>query len=325
MTYGRRLYEKTSFEWEQYDYAKRVLRDPTIDPEYLPVIYEAPQEADWQSEDVWRDCNPAIEAGFLDVEFLRKKAAKAKLMPSLENDFRRLHLNQHTAQKTRWLSMERWDEGAREPADLSGKPCWCGLDLSTKQDITAFVALFKTDKGYHVKTIMWIPGDTALEKEAKDRVPYTAWIRAGAVRRTHGKRVDYGHVVADIMEFGKFHKMQEIAVDPWNASGVIETLEGKGCRVLEVQQSFRHSNEPCRELEALLASGDLEHEANPCLDWMASNVEVERHKGGFIRPVKPNEIHRVDGITALIMALGRVMKAREKGPSIYETPGQIAL
>ncbi len=318
------LYDKTSFEWEQYDYAKKVKEGIIEDDEYLPVIYEAPRDADWLDEDVWRACNPAIDAGFLRIDDLRKLAKKAQHIPSLENDFRRLHLNQHTAQQTRWLSMHLWDAGAREPTDFSGKACWCGLDLSTKEDITAFAALFKTETGYHLKVMMWIPRDTALDREKADRVPYLAWNHAGAVGMTEGRRVDYQQVVADIVAFGKRHSIQQIAVDPWNAEAVIQNLTGEGFKVLEVMQSFRHSNEPSRELEALLANGDLTHEANPCLDWMASNVEVARNPGGHIRPVKASETQRVDGITALVLALGRAMKETEQ-TSIYEQKGQLAL
>src|SRR5499427_4534309 len=43
-------YDRHSILWELYAHAKRVFENPAIDPTFLPVIYEAPVEADWTDE-----------------------------------------------------------------------------------------------------------------------------------------------------------------------------------------------------------------------------------------------------------------------------------
>ena len=105
----------------------------------------------------------------------------------------------------------------------------------------------------------------------------------------------------------------------------MERLQDDGFKVIEVQQSFKRSNEPARELEALLANGDLYHLGNPCMDWMANNVEVATTPGGHIRPVKASDTQRVDGITSLVMALGRAMLDDNVYESAYEEEGQLSL
>jgi phage terminase large subunit-like protein len=30
------------------------------DPSFYPIIYAAPNNADWRDEEVWRACNPAL-------------------------------------------------------------------------------------------------------------------------------------------------------------------------------------------------------------------------------------------------------------------------
>ena len=40
-------------------YAKEVRDGTTYDPEYLPVIYEASQDDDWESPETWAKCNPS--------------------------------------------------------------------------------------------------------------------------------------------------------------------------------------------------------------------------------------------------------------------------
>ena len=319
------LYSKQSFEWEKWDYCQKVKSGIYDDPAYLPVIYAAEKDDDWLDEDVWHRVNPALGT-FRSIEDMRLLAEKAQRVPALENDFRRLYLNQHTAQQTRWLSMEQWDRGRRsELDDLDGEPCWTGLDLSTKRDITAFVMVFRHGNGYAFIPRFYIPADTAEKHEQDDRVPYRDWIKRGYVQATPGERVDYQWVRSDINDMAKRYRIQQIAVDPWNAGGIMEDLQGDGFKVVEVLQSFRHMNEPARELEALIANGDIAHTGNPCMDWMASNVEVAHTPGGHIRPVKANSTQRVDGITSLVMAIGRAMMDDTVYESAYEEEGQLSL
>jgi len=64
------------------------------------------------------------------LDDLRVRCKRAQDMPSEENTFRRLHLNQWTEQDTRWLRMEHWAQGNKPcPVMLDGRECFAGLDL----------------------------------------------------------------------------------------------------------------------------------------------------------------------------------------------------
>ena len=65
-------YDRHSILWELYAHAKRVLEDPAIDPTFLPVIYEAPADADWSDETTWRRANPAL-GDFRSLEEMRDR------------------------------------------------------------------------------------------------------------------------------------------------------------------------------------------------------------------------------------------------------------
>lgn len=302
-------YDPTTLEYELFDYACKV-RDGTIeDDTYLPVIYAADKDDDWLDETVWHRVNPAL-GDFRGLEEMRQLAKRAKEQTSLENDFRRLYLNQHTAQTTRWLNMDDWKACAAEiPGEID--ECWCGLDLSTKQDVTAFVKLFRVGDEYYVVPRFWIPEETALAKEKKDRVPYLQWKKEGHIEFTPGNRVDQPHITQCILQDAKRYNLRMIVVDPWNAESVVQDLMAElgADRVAEQRQNFGNANEPCRELEALMADRKIHHATNKCLDWMVSNVEVERNREGHIRPVKSSEINRIDGVVALVMAVGRAINA----------------
>jgi phage terminase large subunit-like protein len=74
-------------------------------------------------------------------------------------------------------------------------------------------------------------------------------------------------------------------------------------------------------------AGMLDHGNNPVLDWMVSNVEVQTDVNGNIRPVRPEhnaDSKKIDGVLALVFMIAVAMTSNE-GPSIYETPGSLAL
>lgn len=101
-------YDRQSILWEIYAHAKKVKENPSLDPTFLPIIYEAPPEADWTSEKVWKACNPAL-GDFRSLEDMRIACARAKEIPAQENTFRRLFCNQWTEQASRWIQMPAWD------------------------------------------------------------------------------------------------------------------------------------------------------------------------------------------------------------------------
>jgi len=101
-------FDKHSILWELYSHAKKVKENPAIDPTFLPILYEAPADADWKSRRVWRQANPAL-GDFRSLEEMEIVAARAKAIPAQENTFRRLYLNQWTEQASRWIALEAWD------------------------------------------------------------------------------------------------------------------------------------------------------------------------------------------------------------------------
>ena len=72
---------------------------------------------------------------------------------------------------------------------------------------------------------------------------------------------------------------------------------------------------PTRELEKLIVSRKLAHGDNAVTRWMAANLAVAQDPAGNLKPAKDRSTERVDGIVALIMAIGRAMVAQEPAPS----------
>ena len=101
-------YDRHSILWELYQHALKVRETPSLDPTFLPIIWEAPIDADWKDEKIWRAANPAL-GDFRSLEELRAACKRAQEIPAQENAFRRLYLNQWTEQESRWIALDAWD------------------------------------------------------------------------------------------------------------------------------------------------------------------------------------------------------------------------
>lgn len=313
-------FERPSVCNERHDYACQV-RDGLIDdPTFLPVVYETLRDADWTAESTWRVCNPNLDIS-VSLEYLRGECEKAKTIPRLENTFKRLHLNMRTESDERWLNLASWDAGdaAFSKAELLGEPCWCGLDLSTTTDLSAFAAVFQRDGKRRAVVKFWVPAATVREKSHKDRVSYETWINAGWIDATPGDTIDYDRIRAFVNDFGQSHRIEEIACDRWNATQIIKQLDDDGFCIFEFGQGYQSMSPAAKELERCVLSGEMALNRNPVMRWMAGNVMVETDAAGNIKPSKKKSTQRIDGIVALTMANHRAALA-ETG-SIFETRG----
>lgn len=317
-------WDRHSICFETYLQACRVRDGVSRDPAFLPVIYEAAEGDDWTSEEVWRKSNPNLDVS-VSLDYLRRECQKAKENPSYENTFRQLHLNQWTEQAVRWLPMDKWDACPSHLPDLAGRPCFAGLDLSSTRDITALVLCFPLEGGeYAWKPDFWVPTDSAHVRERQDRVPYVAWSREGLIELTQGNVVDYSAVVQKLREIDTEYGLQGIAIDPWNATGVMTQLEGEGFNVVQFRQGYASMSGPAKQLEKMVVAGRLNHGGNPVLRWMAGNVTTDVDPAGNIKPNKAKSTERIDGIVAGIMALGLAV-TQDTGDSVYEERGVLVL
>jgi phage terminase large subunit-like protein len=302
-------YDRHSILWELYAHATKVRERPELDPTFLPIIYEAPIEADWTDERVWKKANPAL-GDFRSVEDMRILAARAKEIPAQENTFRRLYLNQWTEQASRWLAMPAWDacQVAPDRSTWNARACFVGMDLSTTTDLTALVAVLPDDVGgFDVLCQFFVPQEKIRTRSTRDRVPYDQWAREGWLIATPGDTVDYDVVRETLQTWASTYHVQEIAYDPWNATDIITKLTAQdGFVCVPIRQGFASLSAPTKALEKAILSKALRHDGHPVLRWNVSNVSVETDAAGNLKPSKKLSTERIDGVVALVMALDRM-------------------
>jgi len=312
-------YDRHSILWELHEHGLRVLEDPDLDPTFLPVIYAAPAEADWQSEKVWRKANPAL-GDFRSLEEMRIAGQRAAAIPAQENTFRRLYLNQWTEQASRWIPIAAWD-GCYAPVDratLRTRRGFVGLDLSATTDLTAAVAVFPDADGFDVLTQFFLPADNLAERIRRDRVPYDVWARDGQLTLTPGNSVDYEAVRMTLRAWDDEFDLVAIGFDPWNATDLVERLKTQdGFLCVPVRQGFAAMSAPTKGLERAVVGRTLRHSGQPVLRWNVSNVSVETDAAGNLKPSKKVSTARIDGVVALVIAIDMMDRHSAPRPTTH--------
>jgi phage terminase large subunit-like protein len=301
---------------EENGYAIKVLENTVQDDSYFALIYTLDRDDAWDNQKVWIKANPNLGIS-VKMDDLKRQALKAAHSPPALFAFKRLRMNVRTSDATRAIDMEVWrtsTDGPFDPASLYGRTFYGALDLSSKIDLSAWVKLFPPigdEVRWKIVCRFWMPSDTVEVKSDRDRVQYRRWIDAGLIEPTLGNVIDHNEIQSAVLEDCRLFEANTIAYDPWNATQLAVALSNEGLPVVEFIQGLKSYTAPTKELEAMLLSGKLDHGGNGVLAWMASNLHVQTDKNENRMPTKKHSIGRIDGMCALIMAIGRTMALDE--------------
>lgn len=285
-------------------------------PKTVCHVYEADKEGDVLDEAQWRKANPALGL-FRSFDDMQKQAEKASRMPSFENTFRNLNLNQRIAANSPFISKSAW-------LDCAGATCpiedcteiYGGLDLSAKTDLTAFVlyGYNPENETWNAYPKFWIPQKGILEKAKNDRVPYDIWEADGYLETTPGATVDLEFVAPQIVAMcAELPNLVAIAFDRWRIDVMKKELERIGAELPLVDwgQGFRDMSPALDALEGKILNGTLRHGGHPVLTMCASNTIVMKDPSGNRKPDKMKTTGRIDGMVALAMAAGIAERKHE--------------
>jgi phage terminase large subunit-like protein len=302
-------YDKEGVGWQHHHYATQVLDQTFDDDQTFAYIAAADEKDDPFDPATWWKANPGLGVS-VKLDYLEKQAARAQREPSFLNTFLRLHLNVWTQQVTRWLSVDRWRECDGKPIDeakLAGLPCWGGLDLSTKLDLTAFVLVFEMPDGtITILPRFWLPEAAVEAASRRGRNYYAEWARDGWLTVTPGDVIDYGFIRAEVRELAAKFKLQGVAFDPWNATQIATELgEEDGILMVETRQGYKTMSEPSKDLESKIMARKVHHGGHPVMAWCVANAVIRRDSNGNIAPDKEKASDKIDGVVAAIMALSR--------------------
>jgi phage terminase large subunit-like protein len=284
------------------------------DPRRKVFLYTAPVDADPWDEATWRMANPAL-GDFNSLEELRAQAAVAKQLPAQEAAFRNLNLNQRVAAEDHFLSPAVWALNAGEPdfAVLENGTLFCGGDLSSTQDLTAFIAAAADAAGiYHLRCWFFLPEDGLRERAHRDRVPYDLWAQQGFLHLVPGRAITMDAVAAVIEPALRPLRIGAFAYDRWGFQALKEALKHRGWEppfLEDFGQGYKTMTPALRAVETLALQGRLRHGNHPILTMCASNAVVATDDAGNRKLTKRRSTGRIDGMVALAMAIGAATAA----------------
>ena len=289
------------------------------------IIFTLDDDDDWTDESVWIKANPNLGVS-VSVEFLKSQVRKALATPQKQNSVMTKNFNVWTQAVSAWIGDEAWKacSGKVIENDLFGMKCYGALDLSTSTDITSWTLCFPLSGGrFKYLYRFFIPEENLIERQRRDKVPYTLWVEKGYVTATPGNVIDYDFIEEQIRQDADMCKIQEIAYDPWNSNQIVQHLENDGQNMVAFRQGFGSMSGPSKDFEKRVLARELNHGGNPVIAWMISCTEVAQDPAGNIKPVKPDRKRtgkRIDGVITSIMSLDRAVNGETSG-SVYEVRG----
>lgn len=290
----------------------KVLEKSVVDETQFGIIYGLDEGDDWTTVEALEKANPNWGIS-VRPEIITSLMKKAIALPSAVNNFKTKHLNIWCSASSAWMDMQAWEAGEInvDRSDFEGQPCYIGLDVGAKNDVTAKVLLFPVGKSFVVLADFYLP-EAAVEKSTNSQ--YRGWVEEGWITQSGGAMTDLARIEEDIRDDLSRFDVKGIAYDPWNALQLATNLGNDGAPMVEYRNTVQNFSDPMKSLEALVQDKRVNHDGNPVLRWMMGNVVAKLDAKDNIFPRKERYENKIDGVVALIMALGISNTSEEANP-----------
>lgn len=308
--------------FEELQRMKGILDGNITDEQQFVMIFEPDEGDDWGDERTWYKANPNLGVS-LSLDYLRSEYEDAaRKGGAREVHFKTKNLNIWVDAPEVWINEDKikaCDYGTVAD-ELIGCECYGGLDFASHVDIIALELYFPTLPHKPVLSYFWIP--EAKVEQPTDLVDYRAWKEQGWLRTTAGEVIDIDYIVHDILDICKQYNVKNLAFDPYKAyHGLIQGLQAGGLDSVlsEFSQGIKNMSEPTKELERLVTAGEIDLMGNPILQWMFRNCCPYYDPNDNIKLFKGKARNKIDGVIALINAIGGHMAIAATSKPMYQT------
>ncbi|WP_278455073.1 terminase large subunit [Sutterella wadsworthensis] len=288
----------------------RVLERQAVDETQFAIIYTADEEDNWTTLEALEKANPNWGVS-VRPEMILSLLAKAKALPSAINNFKTKHLDIWCSASNAWMDMGAWaqcEDHSLRLEDFEGERCIIGLDLGSKNDMTAKVKVFPIETDgptrYAIFCDFYLP-ERAVENAVNSQ--YSGWAEEGLLHVTPGAMTDLNVVEEDLREDLSRFNVEAVVYDPWQATQMATTLSEDDAPMVECRMTVQNMSDPMKSVEALVLDRRLLHDGNPILTWMMGNVVAKLDAKDNIFPRKERYEQKIDGVIALIMAMGNAL------------------
>lgn len=312
-----------SFCYEHYTFCKKVLSGAVEKESLFIFITELDEDDDiWEPKN-WAKANPLLlwnEDNTLNQSMLARMAEKAidakeKQGNELVN-FLTKSLNRWVTYSVgAWLDAEKWRACACDTklADMRGRECYLGIDLSSGGDLTSIALVFpplSDDDKVYVWSVSFMPERRVEEHEKTDDAPYRLWATSGILILTsgmYGIKTDYQNIIATLRDLIAEHDLKVIGVgyDAHNIAGILAQLEEiLPCDLTEISQSARSLNDVTIDFRQSVEAGLIRYDRkNALLTWSMLNAILNAPNSfGEVKIDKVKQTNRIDACDAILDA-----------------------
>ena len=290
-----------------YEYACNVVDGNFEDDNFLPIMYELDEKAEFKMPDRWQKANPALGIS-KRVEDLERKVARAKNNPSDLTGILTKDFNIREITNSAWLTFEDINnEDTFDIKDFAGTYAIGGADLSITTDLSCATLLFvdpETEQRY-VHQMYWLPQDSLQKRVQEDKIPYDKWHEQGYLRLCSGNTIDYSDITDWFLEMLNEYDITPLWIyyDNYSARYWVDEMEAYGFKMVRTQQGARTLSLPMQNMGADLQKKKINYNNHPILKWCLTNTGIETDRNGNIVPIKSQSPkRRIDGTASLLDA-----------------------
>ena len=282
---------------------QKVLEGSIENDTFWGLIYTIDDADDWATEESLVKANPNFGVS-VDPELIRQAQREAIQQSRKQGIFQTKHLNVWVGAREAFFNIQRWKNAPKIAVeDCKGYPLYVGMDLASSKDIAALGLLFQLDeKRFAAFGKYYLPEERVAEAALAH---YSGWHKDGHLIATPGNMIDHRQIEQDVLELHGEYGIHKLGYDPAYALMLVQRLEeqmGAGI-CMEIRPTVVSFSEPMKRIDALTIEGGIEHDHNPAMTWMMSNVVARVDNKDGVYPVKEKAESKIDGPVALIMAM----------------------
>ncbi|MGN6549748.1 MAG: terminase large subunit [Pararhizobium sp.] len=306
---------------------------------FIARVDEKDRETVFDNEACWQKALPALGITY-PVDNVRKRVNTARLMLSEALSTKRLYFGIPVGTEGFWTTQEAWEscQGVVDEEAMVGAPCWLGLDLSKKNDLTALSACWRKEGKLFVKTWYFTTRAGIHDRSRDDNAPYDQWAEKGLIEAVPGATIDYEFVGAKVKALVDRHDVRFLAFDPakigdfidacdrinfpvWRfegddepaGDGLMMVSHGQGTRVV-FQDRALCMPKSIEKLEDAILDGNIVIEESPVTTMCAANAIIVSDPTNNRAFDKKRSRGRIDGMISISEAVGAAHNEFEAMP-----------